>query len=113
MLLKKIMTTKLKKISRCYYIKIEFPNKTRRYEVKMSLFTLRNVGTLLELIIAFKPKWYSVGIDLMRDDFYDGCKSTAPVLMKGVEWKEFWELAEPIFCCSEPGAMYIRLRRLF
>jgi hypothetical protein len=82
-------------------------------EVKKSMFTLRLVGDLIELIIATKPDWFRVGRDLMRDDIYEGCQKLAPVLMNDVDWKDFWELIEPVICCSEPGSMYIRVRQLF
>jgi hypothetical protein len=82
-------------------------------EVNKKTFTLHTVGVLIEMLIAIKPGWYKVNTDLVRDDVYEGCQRFAPDLMKDVDWKDFWTLMEPVICCSDKGAMYINLRKLF
>lgn len=76
-------------------------------------FTLREVGILLEVIIFAKPKWFKIGVQLCRDDIYEGCQKLAPGIMKDVSWMDFWTLVEPLMCSNERGTMYITLRRFF
>jgi hypothetical protein len=77
---------------------------------------LRNSQVAECLVVSIsitKPAWYKVGVSLMRDDVYEGCKRDSPELMVDMGWIPFWTAITPLICTNPEGSQYITLKDLW
>jgi hypothetical protein len=74
------------------------------------MFSQEEAEKLVTAFKRFKPKWYVLHKDVIRDDVYVECKN----INEGIEdWAQFWNLMTPLICEEPVGQFYIKLKDLW